>query len=97
MPDSKLEEKFYVPCKVARGMFSSEYLVELMDFDGNKRGGFVDKSNIRIEREPKGSECVNGLLKVMNIYKSGFKALIQLPTEMQDRIYVRASKLETFI
>ncbi len=97
MPDSKLEEKFYVPCRVARGMFSSEYLVELMDFDGDKKVGFVDKSSVKIEREPKGSGYIDGLLKVISICKSGFKALIQLPTEMQERVYVQAGKLETFV
>jgi hypothetical protein len=97
MLNNKLEEKFYIPCKVGKGTFSSEYLIEITDFNNEKKRDFVDKTSVKIRREPQDNEYVDGFLKIIKIYKSGFKALIQLPTENCDRIYFPADKLELFI
>lgn len=97
MPDTQLEEKLYVKCKVAQGMFSCEYFIRLKDFYGNTMWGFADKESIKIQKEPQTSESLDGLARVFLIEEQKDKYLIQLPTEQCDRLFVSKDRLELFV
>ena len=97
MPKNKLEEKTYVRCKVREGIFSSEYYIGVLSLTGEYAAGFADKESVKIEREPQEGKTLEGLSQVHLIQEYKDKYLIQLPTEMQDRMFVSKDKLELFI
>lgn len=97
MPKSKLEEKRYVKCKVREGIFSSEYYIGVINLNGEYVAGFADKESVKIEREPQKGESLEGQARVYLIEEYKDKYLVQLPTEMQDRMFVSKDKLELFV
>lgn len=97
MPDIQLEEKTYVRCEVTQGMFSSEYFIKVSDFDGSTKWGFADKGSVKLERELKEGETLEGLARVHLVEEYKDKYLIQLPTEQCDRIFIPKDRLELFI
>lgn len=94
---TQLEEKTYVKCKVAQGMFSSEYFIKISDFDGSTKWGFADKGSVKLGRELKEGEILEGLARVHLIEEYKDKYLIQLPTEQCDRMFIQRDKLELFV
>lgn len=96
MPRIKLEAKTYIKCKVNIGIFSSEYHISVTDIEGKSIAGFADRQSVKVEKEPQ-FESLEGLARVHIIDEYKDKYLIQLPTEMQDRIFVSKEGLEFFI
>ncbi|MFH0831465.1 MAG: hypothetical protein V1886_01190 [archaeon] len=94
---TQLEAKMYIKCKVSKGIFSSEYHIAVANIKGEYTAGFADKQSVKIKKEPQEGETLEGFAKVYLIEEHKDKYLIQLPTEMQDSIFVPKERLELFI
>ena len=65
----------FVPCRVAKGFFDTEFLVIVAG-----SSAYVSRSNVRLEQDPIDGE-VDGFVTAYPIERSGDRLLVELPGE----------------
>jgi hypothetical protein len=76
-------EYYFLPCKVSKGLFSTERQVSVRLQDGREFVAFVDERNVQIKSDQhlKSEEAVDGWIKVFPVKVTETKALVDLPTQ----------------
>lgn len=70
-----MSKKFFVRCRVAAGIFGSEFYVIV-----GESSAYVSRRNVEVNNDPKDSE-VEGRVRAYLITKEKDKALVELPGE----------------
>lgn len=71
----------WLPCEVANGMFSTEYAVSGVDFDGKAFSLFAEADEVSADPEKLCCGVVKGHLKVELVGVAENMAIIRLPRE----------------
>lgn len=80
MAKKKIVTEIRIKCKVARGMFSSEWAVTIELGGGRRVAALVDRSLVKVAREPAAGEQVPGELQVFLVQEKENTLLLELPT-----------------
>jgi hypothetical protein len=72
-------EYFLLPCKIARGLFTSERQITIRLLDGRQFVAFVDERNVKEVHAPNHDNVVDGWVKVSPVKMIGEDAWVDLP------------------
>ena len=69
----------WLSCTISQGQFSDEFAVRGELFDNTGFSLFVEKQDLKFDKEPKEGESVQGSVRITSLEEKGGLCLVALP------------------